>query len=156
MEKAKLEGVSHGRRYLLDLMEQRKLKSYADDTGLSFNYLYKIAAGIHKPPCAWIYLLRKDIYPGLWFTEEGNEEPERLYRIQESDGPEWPLARCVNLRKLQAIADGDNLHRWSKQQGLSYDSTYQLLKLRFPPGFKKITLLKKWFDPAGWFFTVEK
>ena len=59
----KEEDITHGQRFLLDLMDRRELAQFCRNHGLALVYLFNVGVGKNLPPAETIYRLRHVIHP---------------------------------------------------------------------------------------------
>jgi hypothetical protein len=143
------ETITHGQRYLLSLLDSRSFFSFTESIGLSFTYMHKVAAGINKPPCQDIYIMRNIIHPALWFLEEHEAVPENSYKPTRKK--EWDWRNSLGMRQLLELTAGD-VRAWALQNGLPYFSVWALTDKTHQPSYNKILMVKEHIDPASWFF----
>jgi hypothetical protein len=145
--------ITHGQRFLLNLLEKRKFASFTEKFGVSFTYLYKVAIGVHKPPCEFIYRVRGTVNPGAWFFFETEPLPAVSYKPAASGTWTWDVS--LGMKALREAAK-DGISAWCGEQELPYYPVYALYQARNPPSFSKIMLLKQHIDPASWFYYKTK
>ena len=144
--------LSYGQKYLLDLMDQKKLAGFFRDAKVpeKFTYAFNLAIGKYKfPPAHFIYKLRNIIYPGDWFYLLDQPRPERK-PLNDIDGP-YDITKTINYNKILKIYTSKELFAFTQQNNLNYSSFTHLINgLReFSPAF--MNRLRNLFAPEDWF-----
>ncbi|GHU84518.1 hypothetical protein FACS189473_2070 [Spirochaetia bacterium] len=144
------ETITHGQRYLLDLLDRHVFFAFADKMGLSRSYMHKVAAGKFKPPCRHIYTMRNVIYPALWFIEEHEPVPENPYKPTRKR--EWDWKTSQGMRRLQDLTADSGVRAWALKNGLDYYPVWMESDQSHELSYNKIIMLEDHIDPASWFF----
>jgi hypothetical protein len=111
--------------------------------------MHRVAAGINKMPCAWIYRVREEIGPSGWFYCEPEELPDVRYASTERERWEWK--ETLGMQKLREYTGG-GMSTWCKENNLRYSPVYTLLHEDYPPGIVKLRSLREQIEPGSWFF----
>ena len=91
----KNETVSHARRFLLNILEERKLSAWCAERSLRHTTVYSLAAGDIPPTYQSICKLLPYIEPAKWFYPEDVEIPYKMKKLPELKSDEV----CAFVRK---------------------------------------------------------
>lgn len=146
-----ISDLSYGQKYLLDLIDQKKLAEFCrENIPEKFTFAFSLAVGkIKFPPAHFIYKLRNIIYPGDWFYHLDQPRPERK-TLNDIDGP-YDITKTINYNKILKIYTSKELFAFTQQNNLNYSSFTHLINgLReFSPAF--MNRLRNLFAPEDWF-----
>lgn len=146
----KEEDITHGQRFLLDLMDRRELAQFCREMDLPFVYAFNIAVGKNIPPVPFIYKLRSLVHPNSWFFRES--EPLALPEYGQDTGETWEYMESKGYKKLLEIVEVKGDRSFAREYGFDYTSLWLILTGRRKPSFLKIRSYKDHVVPADWFF----
>jgi hypothetical protein len=150
MIRIRSETITHGQRYLLDLLDNRTFLAFTEKYRLSFTYMHKVAAGIHTPPCDTIYTLRTLIHPDCWFYEEHEALPQGA-GYKPTRKKEWNGQDSLGMKLFLELTAG-GIRPWAEENGLPYFTVWSITDKNRQVSYNKIAMLKDYIDPASWFF----
>jgi len=140
-------GMNMGRKYLMGLIEKKKLTSWCRGTfGSRFSvvYVYNVAVGKYDfPSLSFIMTAAKEINPALWFYAPGERARRSAGNSKISSYKE-----SQNFKRLCAIKD---LWHWSEDNGQNYLTMRLLVDGKRSLTPQRIKALKCCFAPALWF-----
>lgn len=147
-----ISDLSYGQKYLLDLIDERKLADFCRKyVPERFSFAFNLAVGQVKfPPAHLIYTLRNIIYPGDWFFHLNEKKPEKR-SLNDTDSDVYDIRKTVNYNKIIKLHESKELFSFARQNGLNYSSFTHLINgLReFTPVF--MFRLRNIFEPEDWF-----
>ena len=146
----KEEDITHGQRYLLNLMDKRELAQFCRDHDFSLVYLFNVGIGKNLPPAETIYKLRHVIHPNNWFFREG--EPVALSEYSQDTGDTWKYMESKGYKKILSIVEEKGDRNFAREHGFDYTSLWLILTGRRKPSFLKIRSYKDHVIPSDWFF----
>lgn len=159
MYRLKVEDISelsYGQKYLLDLIDQRKLAEFCRNyVPERFSFAFNLAIGKVKfPPANFIYKLRNIIYPGDWFVHINEEKPERK-PLNDIEGL-YDIKKSINYNKILKMHLSKSLYDFTQQNGLNYSTFTHLINgLReFSPTF--MYRLHNILPPEDWFIYTKQ
>lgn len=82
-EEEKKVVVSHARRFLLNLIDDRKLNSWCEENNISHTTVYSLAMGTVPPTYQTISKLLPYIEPAKWFYPENMKIPYKMRKLPE-------------------------------------------------------------------------
>lgn len=146
----KVEDITHGQRFLLNLMDRRELAQFCRDLDLSIVFLFNVGIGKNLPPAETIYKLRHIIHPNSWFFRES--EALTLHEYSEDTGETWNYTESKGYKDLLAIVEQKGDRNFAREYGFDYTSLWLILTGRRKPSFSKIRSYKDHVTPADWFY----
>lgn len=146
----KEEDITHGQRFLLDLMDRRELAQFCRDHGLTLVYLFNVGVGKNLPPAETIYKLRHVIHPNSWFFREG--EPLALPEYSQDTGERWAYLESRGYRELLSIVGRQGDRNFARDYGFDYTTLWLILTGRRKPSFSRIRSYKDHVVPSDWFY----
>ena len=157
--------ITHGQKFLLDLMEQRKLAEFARSSDINrsmieprylFSCLFHIGVGqVKYPTLKLIYLLRRHINPAAWFYVLNEELPEFKVKLNSPED-NFCIEKTINWQKLSKMYQEKKLFNWCKEKNINYVPFSHLFNGHYGLSTLKIKQLKNYFDPAGWFIYCDE
>jgi hypothetical protein len=149
MHKIFSDTISHGQRYLLNLVDTRKLLQFVTEHNLPHIYMFNVACGRVMIPCDVIFTLRHIISPNQWFYDETEVLPtpilfKKKRRPQEQYDPDKSAA-------LTRLREERNIRRWSLEHDLPYISVYNIISGKYKPTYPKIRQMREIISVDLWF-----
>ncbi|HBG35707.1 MAG TPA: hypothetical protein DDW88_01390 [Treponema sp.] len=146
------EPLSYGQRLLLNLVDERRLRSFCTEREIPFHYTYRVATGKQTPPPTLIWSLRDYIHPALWFYDEG--EPYEIIPFQVKRKEENPN-KTIAMKDFREYAFQD-LKDLSKKHSIKFYTLYNIHIGKYVPSFLAIKQFMKLYKPELWFMYAEE
>lgn len=147
MHKIFSDTISHGQRYLLDLIDKRKLLQFVNEYDLPHVYLFNVATGRVMVPCDVIFTLRNIIAPNQWFYDETEALPPSI-PFKGKSGQLYNPDESIALTRLR---EESNIRRWSTEHDLPYISIYNIISGKYKPTYPKIRQMRDIIPVDLWF-----
>lgn len=144
------EDITHGQRFILNLMDSRQLAQFCRDFDLSFVYMFNVGVGKNIPPISTIYKLRHQVHPNSWFYKEGELLTTPEYKADT--GETWDFLQSKGYRQLVSIVESVGDRVWARENNFDYTSLWLILTGRRKPSFPKIRSYKNHVIPSDWFY----
>lgn len=142
--------ITHGQRFLLNLLDKRQFASFCRENNLKFEYIFNVAVGKKIPPVPVIYALRHIIHPNSWFYLESENLP--LPEYTSDTGETWNYQTSKGFSALQNIVEDCGAREWAIQHSMDYTTLWLILTGRRTPSFPKIKFFRPYIEPSDWFY----
>jgi hypothetical protein len=163
--------ISHGRRILISLIEERKfsptLRSWGVTEKSLINFAYEIALGRSDATFFVVFNMREHIRPELWYYDEAEEEPfpVKVKFVYPSTGKaakrKFIVDETAALERIQGIMERREAGALCASHGIKYYDLWGCCSKRKKangryafhtrPSYHVIRALRDTIHPALWY-----